>query len=73
MTVDRSRLPVPGKTPPFHFPAVERSTLSNGLRVWTVRHVSIPVATVMLLLSFALLLGINALQAWSAKARGASK
>ncbi len=49
MTVDRSRLPVPGKTPPFHFPAVERSTLSNGLRVWTVRHVSIPVATVMLL------------------------
>ena len=24
MTVDRSRLPVPGKTPPFHFPAVER-------------------------------------------------
>ncbi|MGC4082628.1 MAG: pitrilysin family protein [Vicinamibacterales bacterium] len=49
MTVDRSRLPVPGKTPPFHFPAIERSTLPNGLRVWTVRHVSIPVATVMLL------------------------
>ncbi|MBS1816490.1 MAG: insulinase family protein [Acidobacteria bacterium] len=49
MTVDRSRLPVPGKTPPFHFPAIERSTLPNGLRVWSVRHVSIPVATVMLL------------------------
>lgn len=49
MTVDRSRLPVPGKTPPFHFPAVERSTLPTGLRVWSVRHVAIPVATVMLL------------------------
>ena len=49
MTVDRSRLPVPGKTPPYHFPSIERSTLGNGLRVWTVRHTSIPVATVMLL------------------------
>ncbi len=49
MTVDRSRLPVPGKTPPFHFPAIERSTLPGGLRVWSVRHTSIPVATVMLL------------------------
>lgn len=49
MTVDRSRLPVPGKTPAYHFPAIERSTLANGLRVWTVRHTSIPVATVMLL------------------------
>jgi predicted Zn-dependent peptidase len=49
MTVDRSRLPVPGRTPPFHFPQIERSTLASGLRVWTVRHVSIPVATVMLL------------------------
>lgn len=49
MTVDRSRLPLPGKTPPFHFPAIERSTLSSGLRVWSVRHTSIPVATVMLL------------------------
>ncbi len=49
MTVDRSRLPVPGKTPTFHFPAIERSTLSSGLRVWSVRHTSIPVATVMLM------------------------
>lgn len=49
MTVDRSRLPVPGRTPPYHFPPIERSTLANGLRVWTVRHTSIPVATVMLL------------------------
>lgn len=49
MPVDRSRLPEQGKNPPFHFPAVERTTLPSGLRVWSVRHVSIPVATVMLL------------------------
>jgi len=50
MPVDRSRLPVPGQTLLFHFPPIERSTLSTGLRIWTVRHVSIPVATVMLLI-----------------------
>jgi len=49
MTVDRSRLPSPGTPPPFHFPAINRSTLPNGLRVWSVPHSSIPVATVMLL------------------------
>lgn len=49
MPVDRSQLPVPGKTPPFTFPSVERSSLESGLRVWSVRHVSIPVATIMLL------------------------
>lgn len=50
MTADRSRLPVPGRTPSFRFPAIERSTLANGLRVWTVPHASIPVATIMLLI-----------------------
>ena len=50
MTADRSRLPVPGRTPSFRFPAIERSTLANGLRVWTVPHTSIPVATIMLLI-----------------------
>jgi zinc protease len=48
--VDRSRLPDTGPVPPYRFPDITRSTLSNGLRVWTVRHVSIPVATVMLLI-----------------------
>ena len=47
--VDRSRLPVPGQSAPFRFPAIERSTLPSGLRLWTLRHTSIPVATVMLL------------------------
>ena len=32
MTVDRSRLPAPGKTPPFHFPGIERSTLDRKIR-----------------------------------------
>jgi zinc protease len=50
MTADRSRLPVPGRTPSFRFPAIERSALANGLRVWTVPHTSIPVATIMLLI-----------------------
>jgi len=47
--VDRSRLPAPGLPRPFRFPAIERSSLSSGLRVWTVRHASIPVVTLALL------------------------
>ena len=49
MTVDRSRLPVPGAARPFRFPAIEKSTLANGLRVWSIRHTSIPVVALMLL------------------------
>jgi zinc protease len=45
----RSRLPEPGPTRPFFFPPIEKSTLANGLRVWTVAHTAIPVVTVMLL------------------------
>jgi len=47
--VDRSRLPEPGAVRPFAFPAIEKSALPNGLRVWTVPHVAIPVVTLMLL------------------------
>ena len=49
MTVDRSRLPQPGPVRPFVFPAIDKSTLPNGLRVWTVRHPQIPVVTLLLL------------------------
>jgi zinc protease len=42
-TIDRSRLPVPGPARSFAFPAIEKSTLPNGLRVWTVRHPQVPV------------------------------
>ena len=49
MKVDRSRLPVAGPAPPFHFPQIDKSSLPSGLRVWTVRHPSVPVVTLMLL------------------------
>jgi zinc protease len=49
-TVDRSRLPDPGAVRPFAFPAIEKSSLANGLRVWTVPHLAIPVVTLMLLM-----------------------
>ena len=42
-SIDRSRLPVPGPARPFAFPAIEKSTLPNGLRVWTVSHPQVPV------------------------------
>jgi predicted Zn-dependent peptidase len=45
----RSRLPEPGPARPFSFPDIEKSSLPNGLQVWTVHHSAIPVVTVMLL------------------------
>jgi zinc protease len=48
--VDRSRLPEPGAVRPFTFPSIEKSVLRNGLRVWSVRHSAVPVATFVLLL-----------------------
>ncbi len=50
MTVDRSRLPTPGPTRTFPFPAIEKSTLPNGLRVWTVRHTQVPLVAFTLLI-----------------------
>jgi zinc protease len=47
--VDRSRLPEPGPTAPFTFPAIEKSTLSNGLGVWTVQHPQVPLVAFLLL------------------------
>ena len=47
--VDRDRLPAPGPTRPFPFPAIEKSTLPNGLRVWTVRHTQVPLVAFTLL------------------------
>jgi predicted Zn-dependent peptidase len=49
MKVDRSRLPEAGPAPAFRFPQIDKSSLPGGLRVWTVRHPSIPVVTLMLL------------------------
>jgi predicted Zn-dependent peptidase len=45
MRADRSRLPVPGADPPFHFPSIVRHELKNGLKVRTVEHHTVPVLT----------------------------
>jgi predicted Zn-dependent peptidase len=49
VTIDRTRLPVPGPPRPFHFPAIEKSTLSNGLAVWTVPRHEVPLIALTLL------------------------
>ncbi|MBI3493854.1 MAG: insulinase family protein [Acidobacteria bacterium] len=48
--VDRSRLPEPGPARSFAFPAIDKSTLANGLRVWTVRHPRVPLVAFTLLI-----------------------
>jgi zinc protease len=48
--VDRSRLPAPAGSSLFQFPAIEKSVLPNGLGVWTVRHLSVPLVTCILLI-----------------------
>ncbi|HEY3044559.1 MAG TPA: pitrilysin family protein, partial [Vicinamibacterales bacterium] len=50
VTVDRSRLPEPGPSSPARFPAIEKSTLPNGLTVWTVCHAQVPVVAFSLLI-----------------------
>ena len=50
MTVDRSRLPSPGPSTLAAFPAIEKSVLPNGLRIWTVRHAQVPVVALSLLI-----------------------
>jgi predicted Zn-dependent peptidase len=47
--VDRSRLPEPAPTRTLAFPAIEKSTLPNGLRVWTVHHAQVPLVSFTLL------------------------
>jgi len=49
VTVARDRLPEPAPTRTFAFPAIEKSTLPNGLGVWTVRHTQVPIVAFLLL------------------------
>jgi predicted Zn-dependent peptidase len=49
VSITRARLPAPGPARPFSFPAIDKSTLPNGLRLWTVYHATIPVVTLTLL------------------------
>ena len=47
--VDRSRLPVPGDDPAFHFPRIRHRQLANDLDLRAVTHRSVPIASVLLL------------------------
>ena len=49
MSIDRSRLPIPGPDRPFRFPRIVRRTLANGLELRAVRHQSVPVVSIVLL------------------------
>jgi predicted Zn-dependent peptidase len=49
MSVDRSRLPAPGPSRPFRFPAISRRRLGNGLDVRAVSHRNVPLVSVVLL------------------------
>ena len=48
--LDRTRPPAPGPLRPFHFPAVQRATLANGLQVLVAESHAFPLATVDLVL-----------------------
>jgi len=47
--VDRTQLPELRPTRPFPFPAIEKSTLPNGMRIWTVHHTQMPLVAFTLL------------------------
>ena len=47
--VDRSQLPAPVPTRSFPFPAIDKSTLANGMRVWTVHNAQVPLVAFTLL------------------------
>src|SRR3954471_16058291 len=49
VSIDRTRLPIPGPDRPFHFPSIVRRTLANGLELRAVRHQSVPVVSIVLL------------------------
>jgi len=49
VTLTRARLPEPGPTRPFTFPSIDKSTLANGLRLWTVTHRQVPLVAFLLL------------------------
>jgi len=48
--LDRSRTPSPGALRPFHFPKVERRTLSNGIRLVHAPARELPVVTLSVIL-----------------------
>ncbi|RPJ53401.1 MAG: insulinase family protein, partial [Acidobacteria bacterium] len=49
-TVDRSAVPKPGASPAVRFPAFERSTLSNGIKLLVAQRQSVPQVNLTLLI-----------------------
>jgi zinc protease len=49
VSVDRGSLPIPGPDRPFHFPRIVRRQLPNGLELRAIRHRSVPVISIVLL------------------------
>lgn len=49
LTADRFAPPPVALPGPIHLPAIERSVLSNGMRVWTLSHAALPVVALSLL------------------------
>lgn len=49
-TPDASKLPKPGANPKFTLPPIQKSKLSNGLEVWTVRQAELPIVSMNLVL-----------------------
>jgi|RhiMethySRZTD1v2_1073278.scaffolds.fasta_scaffold07456_8 zinc protease len=50
MIASRFESPLPAAPTPVRFPPIERTTLANGLSVWTIPHGAVPVVTVVLVL-----------------------
>lgn len=43
-TLDRTKRPAPAGIPRVSLPAIQKATLTNGLRIWLVRHSELPLA-----------------------------
>jgi len=48
--VDRSRLPALQPVPRFTFPGIAKSSLANGLRLWSIRHEGVPLVVFLLVI-----------------------
>ena len=49
-SVDRSKLPALGPVPRFAIPAIAKSTLANGLKVWTSHHAQVPMVGMLVVM-----------------------
>jgi predicted Zn-dependent peptidase len=49
VSIDRTQLPIPGPDRPFHFPRIVKRVLASGLELRAVRHRSVPIVSIVLL------------------------